>query len=308
MQSSENGKNIILSFVLLNFNNVDYTIPCIDSIHKIVTVPHEIIVVDNASTDDSIDRLSRIEDIKLVKNTTNRGFCAGNNDGARIAKGKYIVILNNDTLLKDPNINRLPDVLAQHGKYDVIGGKVVGMEGEIQSSGGYEPTILDLFMQFAVLYYKKIDFPWVRQMDWSDDSIKEVDWASGCFFAMRLDTYMEMGGFDEKIFIYIDEVELHKRARGMGGRVFIFPEFVINHYGQISWGSSHYVGLRHNYNSATYFLEKNYSLIHKTLFILAVKTVNLFYLPVFSILHLITLGKNAKFKKKLQFCLTILTA
>jgi hypothetical protein len=252
--------------------------------------------------------LSQVEGIKLVKNSTNRGFCAGNNDGAKLAEGRYIVILNNDTLVKDPNINRLPDVLAQHGKYDVIGGKVVGMNGEIQSSGGYEPTILDLFMQFAILYYKKFNFPWVKRIDWSDDSIKEVDWASGCFFAMRLDTYTEMGGFDEKIFIYIDEVELHKRAREKGGRVFIYPEFVIHHYGHISWGSSHYVGLRHNYNSATYFLEKSYSRGHKAVFVLSVKTVNLIYLPVFSILRLITMGRNAKINKKLQFCLTILTA
>lgn len=299
---------IHLSFVLLNFNNVDYTIPCIRSIQDTVKVPFEIIVVDNASTDESIDKLSRIEEIKFVKNSINRGFCAGNNDGAKMAEGKYIVILNNDTLLKDPNINRLPDVLAQHGKYDVIGGKIVGMAGEIQSSGGYEPTILDLFMQFAILYYKKVDFPWVKRMDWSDDSIKEVDWASGCFFAMRLDTYMEMGGFDEKIFIYIDEVDLHKRAREKGGKVFIFPEFVIHHYGQISWGSSHHVGLRHNYNSATYFLEKNYSLLHKALFILSVKAVNLIYLPIFFTLKLLTFGNNEKFNKKLQFCLTILTA
>lgn len=308
MNTASDETKIVLSFILLNYNNVDYTIPCIDSIHNIVTVTHEIIVVDNASTDDSVERLSRVEEIKFVRNTVNRGFTGGNNDGARVAEGKYIVILNNDTLLKDPNINRLPDVLARHGKYDVIGGKVVGMEGEIQSSGGYEPTILDLFMQFAILYYKKIDFPWMKEIDWSDDSIKEVDWASGCFFAMRLDTYMEMGGFDEKIFIYIDEVELHKRARGMGGKVFIFPEFVIHHYGQISWGSNHHVGLRHNYNSAAYFLEKSYSVLHRTLFVLSVKAVNLIYLPVFSILCLITLGRNAKINKKLQFCLTILSA
>lgn len=308
MQNNCEGMDPILSFVLLNYNNVDYTLPCIRSIHETVTVPHEIIVVDNASTDDSIDKLSQIEEIKFVKNTTNRGFCAGNNDGAKVAEGKYIVILNNDTLVNDININRLPDVLAQHGKYDVIGGKIVGMDGEIQSSGGYEPTILDLFMQFAILYYKKVNFPWVKRMDWSDDSIKEVDWASGCFFAMRLDTYMELEGFDEKIFIYIDEVELHKRARGKGGRVYIYPEIVINHYGQISWGSSHYVGLKHNYNSATYFLEKSYGVLHRTLFTLSVKAVNLIYLPVFSILRLITFGRNAKINKKLQFCITILTA
>jgi GT2 family glycosyltransferase len=308
MQSSKNEKNIILSFILLNYNNVDYTIPCIYSIERTVTVPFEIIIVDNASTDDSIEKLSQIEEIKLVKNKTNRGFCAGNNDGARIAEGRYIVILNNDTLVNNSNINKLPDILSQHGKFDVIGGKVVGMDGKIQSSGGYEPSMLDLFMQFAVLYYKYINFPWVRKVDWTNDDIKEVDWASGCFFTMRLDSYLELDGFDEKIFIYIDEVELHKRARKRGGRVYIYPDIVIQHYGHISWGSNHHIGLKHNYNSATYFLGKYHSLFHKFMFIASVKIVNLIYLPIFYLLHVLTLGRKEKINKKLKFCYTILTA
>jgi len=306
MQSGED-ENIVLSFILLNYNNVDYTVPCIRSLQETVTVPFEIIVVDNASTDDSINRLSRIPEIKLVKNTTNRGFCAGNNDGAKIASGKYIVILNNDTVITNPNINKLPVILGHLGKYDVVGGKVIGMKGEIQSSGGYEPTIIDLLMQFVILYHKYINLPWVKKVDWSNDNIKEVDWASGCFFAMRLDTYRELDGFDEKIFIYIDEVELHKRARNHGGRILLYPEIVISHYGHISWGSNHHVGLKHNYNSATYFLGKYYSLFHKYMFIFIVKMANLFYLPVYIALRIIP-GKKEKFNKKIKFCLTLLTA
>ena len=178
MQIINENRDIVLSFILLNYNNVDYTIPCIDSIRKIVTVPHEIIVVDNASTDDSIDKLSQIEGIKFVKNTSNRGFTGGNNDGARVAEGRYIVILNNDTLLKDPNINRLPDILAKHGKYDVVGGRIIGMDGTAQQGGGYEPRAIDLFLQFTVSIYKYVNFPWLKKFDQSGNDIKEVDWAS----------------------------------------------------------------------------------------------------------------------------------
>jgi GT2 family glycosyltransferase len=308
MHTNNISEHPLLSFILLNYNNAVYTVPCIRSIQKTVNVPYEIVVVDNASTDNSIEQLSQIKEIKLVRNQTNRGFCAGNNDGARIAKGKFIVILNNDTLVNDPSINKLPNILEQHGKYDVVGGKILGMDMEIQSSGGYEPSALDLFLQFTILYYKYINFPWVKKVDWSTNEIKEVDWAAGCFFAMSLDTYLEMGGFDENIFIYIDEVELHKRVRKRGGRIYLYPDIIIQHYGHISWGSNHYIGLKHNYNSAKYFLGKYYSSFYRLLFIILVKMFNMLYLPFFFLIRLLTFGRNEKINKKLKFCLTLLSA
>src|SRR3989338_6967159 len=120
MQTSNSGNEIILSFILLNYNNADYTVPCIESIQKTLAVPYEIIVVDNASADDSLKRLSKIEDITLVKNSANRGFTGGNNDGVCAAGGKYVVILNNDTTVYASNINELPAVLDSHCRYDVI--------------------------------------------------------------------------------------------------------------------------------------------------------------------------------------------
>jgi GT2 family glycosyltransferase len=145
--------------------------------------------------------------------------------------------------------------------------------------------------------------------DWTENQIKEVDWASGCFFAMRRDAFLELGGFDEKIFIYLDDVDLHKSIRKHRGKVYLYPELIIRHYGQISWGeSNHYVGLRHNYNSAVYYLGKYYPRLYKILFISSVKLVNLFYLPLLVLLRLFTLGTLVKINNKLQFCLTLLLA
>jgi len=302
-------EGIILSFILLNYNNSDYTIPCIDSIKRIMNVPHEIIVVDNGSTDDSLKRLSRISGITLVRNKTNRGFTGGNNDGVKVARGKYVVILNNDTVLEDERINEIPFILDSLGRYDVIGGRLIGMDGRIQPSGGYEPYPLFLFLQFTVLCYKKIHLPWLREFyfsEWEDEDVQRVDWASGCFFAMRRDAFIELGGFDENIFIYLDEVDLHKRARKKGGKVYLYPQLVIKHYGQISWGSNHHVGLRHNYNSAVYYLGKYKGPFHKFFFVISVKLVNLMYLPLFLSLNMIK--DKVKFKNKLKFCLTLITA
>ncbi len=310
MQTSGEGKKIILSVILLNYNNVDYTIPCIRSVQETLTVPYEIIVVDNASSDDSLEQLSRLKEVKLVKNSVNRGFTGGNNDGVRIAEGKYIVILNNDTTVYDSNISELSSILNSIGKFDVVGGRIIGIDGVTQASGGYDPSLLNLFSQFTVLCYKKIRLPWLKKFmlsEWIDNEVKGVDWASGCFFAMRRDTFMELGGFDENIFIYLDEVDLHKRIRKMGGQVYLYPNIVIRHHGQVSWvGSNHYVGLRHNYNSAAYFLKKYNGWFHKFLFVFAVKTVNSLYLPILILLRLLTSGRNVKINNKLKLCLTLI--
>jgi hypothetical protein len=309
--NSQQQEEMVLSFILLNYNNTDYTIPCIESIREVVKVPYEIIVVDNGSTDNSIEKLSRCEGIRLVRNTTNRGFTGGNNDGVRVARGRYLVILNNDTILEDKRINELPSILDSLGRYDVVGGRLIGVDGRIQPSGGYEPYSLFLFLQFTVLCYKKIHLPWLKEFyfsEWGDEEVKRVDWASGCFFAMRRDAFFELGGFDENIFIYLDEVDLHKRARNKGGKVYLYPQLVIRHYGQISWGNKHYIGLRHNYNSAVYYLGKHRGLFQKIAFIISVKIVNLFYLPLLAFFNIIKGRGSQKLRDKLRFCLTIITA
>jgi GT2 family glycosyltransferase len=311
MQTSNSGKEIILSFILLNYNNADYTVPCIESIQKTLEVPYEIIVVDNASADDSLERLSKIEDITLVKNSANRGFTGGNNDGVRAARGKYVVILNNDTTVYASNINELPAVFDSYGRYDVIGGRMVGIDGKAQTSGGFEPSPVIFYLQFILLCYIYIKLPWLKSFwfaEWTDNRVVEVDWAGGCFFAMRRDTYMELGGFDENIFIYLDEVDLHKRTREKGGHIYLYPNFIIQHYGFISWRGNNHVGVRHNYNSASYYLGKYYSRFHKLLFISAVKLINLLYLPGLFIMSLFTIRKVKVINDKLKICWTLLLA
>lgn len=307
----ETQHEVVLSFVLLNYNNSGYTTQCIKSIDSAVVVPHEIIVVDNASSDESLNILSKYEGIRLLKSPTNRGFTGGNNDGARIAGGKYIVILNNDTTLYNSNINELPGILASHGPWDVVGGKIVGMDGKPQTSGGYEPTLLHLLLHFAAYCYKYFPLPFVRGIwlsSWNHNQVKEVDWASGCFFAMDREKFMELGGFDENIFIYLDEVELHKRIRAMGGRIYLHPNVIIHHYGGVTWSTKNHISVKHNYNSAKYFLKKYHGWFRRIIFITFTKAASLVYLPLLFALCTLSLWKWRKLNQKFKICATLLTS
>lgn len=299
----------LLSIILLNHNNSGYTVPCIRSIQETLTVPYEIIVVDNGSTDNSIEELSRIGDIKLVVNKVNRGFTGGNNDGVRIAAGDYIMILNNDTILYGSNLNKLPDILKERSPLDVIGGKIVSKDtGSAQTAGGSEPNLFQLILYLTVFCYGYINVPrWLLFWfsDWTGD-LREGDWASGCFFVMRRDLYLSLGGFDENIFIYLDEIELHKRVRQRGGRIYLYSNLIIQHYGSVTWKGKSHIGVKHVYHSAKYFLEKHKGRIQKSVFVFIVKSVNLLYLPVIFLLTVISLGRFSKLNEGLKICKVIL--
>ncbi|MBC7320847.1 methyltransferase domain-containing protein, partial [bacterium] len=103
----ENKSSSLTSIIVLTLNNLEYTKKCIESIREYTPEPYELIVVDNGSTDGTIEYLESQSDIKLVKNPTNVGFAMGNNIGMKLAKGDYIVILNNDTVVTQGWLARL---------------------------------------------------------------------------------------------------------------------------------------------------------------------------------------------------------
>lgn len=299
----------LFSFILLNFNNFHYTEACVRSLRETLNISYEIIVVDNASSDDSRKRLAGLHGVRLVLNDRNRGFTGGNNDGAAVAQGDYVVILNNDTTVYDSGLNALPDVLCRHAVNDVIGGKTIGKDGQTQCSGGYEPSFIHLLLQFCLYCYRYFPIPGVKEHWFSafrNESAHEVDWASGTFFVMRRQTFEKLGGFDEKIFIYLDEVDLQARARKLGGRIFLYPQFRITHHQQTGWKAHNALGWKYNYQSAAYYLGKHRGALHRALFVAVTKATNALLWPLFFLANLATGRRCAKIADKLLICETFI--
>ena len=224
-----------LSIVIVHYRKLDLLINCIDSIYESSSkVSFEIIVVDNDEKKTILRRLSRrFPKVKYVKSTGNIGYGAGNNLGVKEAEGKYVLILNPDTLVYNKSIDVLVDFLEKKAKAAVVAPNFLHKNGkpyEYQGSRELNP----LRAIFALSFINKI-FPnnpiskryFLKNV--SFNKIREVDSVPGSCFLIRKKVFNEVGGFDEKFFMFFEEADLFKRTKTLGYKLFITPKAKVVH-------------------------------------------------------------------------------
>lgn len=301
----------LLSIVIINYNTLDYTRACLESIAATAQGKYEVIVVDNNSSELGIKQLvEEFSHAKLVANTSNRGFTGGNNDGVAVASGTYVLILNNDTLVYEHTLDRLVKILAQGNPLDVVTGYIEGPDGKPQVVCLKQPTIWSELLRLSVLIVKYIPIPYFEQFNiktWESDTVQEAGWASGSFFALRKDLYTTLHGFDEHMFMYFDDVELHRRVGDNGGKILYYPQLRIKHFGGMS--SAHVPGkvVRYQYQSTVYFFKKHHSYIASRFFYIITKLVFASWFCLFGVLSYIKRGSELIRRKRDLFWL-LLTA
>lgn len=222
----------LLSILIVNFNGKDFLGPCFDSIHKHVTMPHEIIMVDNASCDGSVEYVKKYyPTINLIVSEFNLGFAAGNNLAARSAKGDYLLLLNNDTLLLG-DLKSAVALLSSDQSIGVLGCRMRGRANEYRYSTGHFPSPLRL-LSFSTIFnrngpFKTGDFPL------SSKTLYDVDWIEGSFMLTRSELWRSLGGLDEDYFMYVEDIDFCKRVNDSGFRVVYFPFLEFLHFGGYS--------------------------------------------------------------------------
>lgn len=245
-----------LSIVLVNYNQRDYTAQCLDSIHQIApALDYEIILVDNASHDGSADELeARYPEVRLVRSPENRGIAGGNNLGIRAARGTYILLLNNDTLVHPGTLERAIAYLDDHPDVAGVGGNLLNADGSFQSGYvdfhtlGQEALIATKLGQLFRPYYPSHP---------PCDQVREVDWMSTAFMAFRRDALEQVGLVDEEYFIYSDETDLQYRLHQAGWKIVYLPDLQTIHFGGRSlnpWRRRHLV-----YRGKLLFFHKHYA-------------------------------------------------
>jgi len=221
-----------LSIIILSFNTKDLTIECINSIADLYREElknnndFEIILVDNNSNDGTVDAISKLKsqnlNLTVVQNKQNLGFSKGCNLGAKHAKGEYLLFLNSDTQVKDKGFLKMLDFLQNDPKVGILGGRMLNSDGAIQSSSGRFYNLFNLLL--VLLGGERLGL--IRQ---APEKIQRVDFVSGGCMMVKKTTFQKIGGFEEKLFMYMEDMELCYRAKTMGFLSFYFPEVNVIH-------------------------------------------------------------------------------
>lgn len=197
-----------ISIIIVNYRTPDLTQACIDSIYTHTKgVDFEVIVVDNCSMDESVNRLSKDHRIKLIVSPRNGGFGYGNNLGMKAAQGKYFFLLNSDTLLVNNAIKEFYDYAESHDSKTLYGCYLIGDDGTYRGSFHYFPA-LTISSFLRRLFHKQDYTP-----DYTD---REVECICGADMFIPRMAIEECGGFDENIFLYGEEGELQLRMAKAG--------------------------------------------------------------------------------------------
>ncbi|HEY64065.1 MAG TPA: glycosyltransferase family 2 protein [Caldilineae bacterium] len=199
----------------------------------------EVIVVDNASTDGSPEMVAReFPWVRLIRNQENVGFTRANNQALDLARGRYLLFLNPDTEVVGEALQIMVRYMEAHPDVGVLGPQLRYADGRIQPSRRRFPTLATAFLESTILQQWWPDNPIARRYyvaDRSDDEEQDVDWVVGACFMTRRHVVEQIGGFDERFFMYSEELDWCRRARAAGWRVVYLPTArVIHHEGKSS--------------------------------------------------------------------------
>ena len=222
-----------ISFVIVNWNAKGFLRDCLTSIAEETHFSHEIIVVDNASTDGSAAMVrNEFSDVILIANDKNPGFGAANNQGIKAASGRYVLLLNPDTLIIDGAVDKMLDWAQKQNDLGCAGCQVLESEKLIQRTCFSDPSLLNLLLIETGLYRAFPRSSWFGQpyySHWDRRTEREVDVVSGMFMLIPRNVFDSVGFMDEAFFVYAEEADLCRRIRRSGLRCVFTPAAQIIH-------------------------------------------------------------------------------
>lgn len=236
----------MVSAVMLNYNNKYFPKMCVEALGRAkMDFDYEIIAVDNASTDPIslgyLEKAAKEGLVRLVKSPKNLGFGGGNNLGAAQAKGKYVLILNPDIFVEEDSLQKMVDYMEKHPAVGILGPQLVYPDGTVQDSCRRHMNFVDLvikrtFLKKLPVLKKRVEKYTMEDFDHS--KVSEVDLLVGACFIIPRDLYEEIGGFDERYFLFMEDFDLCREIAKRGRKVVYFPKTWVTHnHKRLSGGS-----------------------------------------------------------------------
>ncbi len=240
-----------LSIIIISFNTRDITRACLQSIRSAtLKLKHEILVVDNASSDGSPEMITQeFPEVTLIRNSENLMFARANNQAMRIAKGRHLFLLNSDTLVEPGNVERLYEFMDQNSpKIGCVGPRVLNRDGSLQTEGEAFDSIRYVVCRFFFLHKLPLPFLIKRRIlppgfpDGMKGRTRKVGWVSGCAFMFSHALIKQLGALDEDFVFYCEDTEFCYRLQQHGFETWVVPEAKITHLGGASWLAAKTIG------------------------------------------------------------------
>lgn len=221
------------SIIILTNNRKQLLKQCLDSLIATGLSENEIILVDNGSSDGTSEMVKNYENLILVKNKKNLGVAKARNQGVKKAKGKFIIFLDDDTLIKKAKFSEIMDFMKKDSNVAIVGPKILYPDGKIQESARKFPTPLAVLWRGTFLarafpnahFYKDYILA-----DFDHRMPKEVDWVMGACQVIRRETFDKIGFLDERYFFGYEDIDFCFRAKKAGFKVIYYPFAEIIHY------------------------------------------------------------------------------
>ena len=221
-----------LSIVIVNYQTFELTKNTINSILKYDhPFSYEILVVDNASSDDSLAKLQDYfkDDVKFIASAENNGFAAGNNQALKVANGKYILLLNSDTIVWENTLESIHDYMEGHADVGACGCRVLLENGELDKACKRSfPNVKNSFFKLFHIPTNSKDNDY-NLVNLPDGEVYEIDCLTGAFMFMRAEALNEVGLLDETFFMYGEDIDLCYRIKQAGWKIVYYGKSKITH-------------------------------------------------------------------------------
>ena len=248
-----------VSIIIPHWNNTDILSDCLESITLTSYLDLETIVVDNASTDDSVEWVrSNYPNVKLIENDKNYGYAGGCNIGAEYASGEYLIFLNNDTT-QDPNwVSNLVDTISSSSKIAAVQPKVLNFFDKnlfdyAGGSGGHMDIYCFPIARGRVFHHQEYD-------EGQYNDVNKCVWSSGTCFIVKKDLFIQANMFEDSFFAHMEEIDLCWKLQSMGYEVWVDPNALVYHKNALTLPMYSHKKYYLNHRNSLLMLFGNYSL------------------------------------------------
>ncbi len=250
--------------IIVNWNSGDYLYNCVQSLlgKKNESLIDKIFIVDNNSSDNSLEKINPNTKIEIIQNRINNGFAKACNQGFRLCKSQYVLLLNPDAQLYETTLNDCISFIDSRYEIDILGCQLLNDEGNITCSCSRFPKAIRFFYDAIGLskIAPRIFHPALLMTDWDHQQSRKVDQVMGAFMFMKRNIFERIGFFDEHFFVYYEELDFSKRLAHSGGITFYNSQIKAIHSGEGTTSNVKDFRLYLNLRSRLVYAKKHFTL------------------------------------------------